>query len=207
LSGPDPHRAGSPTADEALARLKAGNERFVAGRARFPTVQKEILAELAKGQSPYATIVGCSDSRVPPELVFDAGFGDLFIIRLAGNVISHEVMGSIQYAAAHLRTPLFVVLGHEGCGAVQAALAVKFRGARDRDRIMKLLDTIVPGLDDVPPDLPADEQIRRGVEANVRWSMRQLMETPEAQVRLKEGVMKLVGAVYELETGRVRFLA
>ena len=82
------------TADEALFRLMVGNERFVRGEARFPTVQKEILAELAKGQHPYATIIGCSDSRVPPELVFDAGFGELFIVRVAGNVISPEVMGS-----------------------------------------------------------------------------------------------------------------
>ena len=113
------------TADEALARLVAGNERFVRGEARFPTVQKEILAALASGQNPYATILGCSDSRVPPELIFDAGFGELFIIRVAGNVISPEVMGTLQYAGVHLQTPLMVVLGHEGCGAVNAALAVK----------------------------------------------------------------------------------
>ena len=93
------------------------------GEARFPTVQKEVLAELARGQRPYATILGCSDSRVPPELVFDAGFGELFIVRVAGNVISAEIMGTLQYAGLHLRTPLFVVLGHEGCGAVEAALA------------------------------------------------------------------------------------
>src|SRR5689334_368933 len=115
------------TADEALARLVAGNERFVRGDARFPTVQKEVLATLAAGQQPYATIIGCSDSRVPPELVFDAGFGELFIVRVAGNVISPEVMGTLQYAGMHLQTPLFVVLGHEGCGAVEAALAVKHR--------------------------------------------------------------------------------
>ena len=115
------------TAEEALARLVAGNERFINGRARFPTVQKEILAELAKGQRPYATIVGCSDSRVPPELVFDASFGELFIVRVAGNVVSAEIMGTLQYGAVHLHTPLFVVLGHEGCGAVQAALAYKYR--------------------------------------------------------------------------------
>ena len=84
------HKPGQPpvTADEALQRLIAGNERFVRGEARFPTVQKEVLADLAKGQQPYATIIGCSDSRVPPELVFDAGFGELFIVRVAGNVIS-----------------------------------------------------------------------------------------------------------------------
>lgn len=112
------------TADEALERLVAGNDRFVRGRARFPTVQKEILADLARGQRPYATILGCSDSRVPPELVFDAGFGELFIVRVAGNVISPEVL-----------------------------------------------------------------------------------ETPEAQARLEEGIVRFVGAIYELQTGRVRFLA
>jgi carbonic anhydrase len=194
------------TPDEALARLVAGNERFVRGEARFPTVQKELLAALAKGQHPYATILGCSDSRVPPELVFDAGFGELFIVRVAGNVVSPEVMGTLQYAGMHLRTPLFVVLGHEGCGAVNAALAAR-RGAQEPARIALLLDTIVPGLQDLPPALDPDAEMRAAVEANVRWSMHQLLETPEAKARLPEGTMKLVGGVYELETGRVRFLA
>jgi len=195
-----------PTAAEVLARLQAGNERFVRGEARFPTVQKDILAELAKGQQPYATIIGCSDSRVPPELVFDAGFGELFVVRVAGNVISHEVAGTMQYAAIHLKTPLFLVLGHEGCGAVQAALAAKFRGVRERSRIERLLENITPGLDDVNPEMSPEEQMKVGVEANVRWSMRQIMDTPEAQARAAEGVLKLAGAVYELTTGRVRFL-
>ena len=194
------------TADEALARLKAGNERFVRGKARFPTVKKEVLAALAKGQQPYATIIGCSDSRVPPELLFDAGFGELFIVRVAGNVISPEVMGTLQYAAVHLHTPLFVVLGHEGCGAVQAALAAKFEGARERRRIALLLKRIVPGLESLRPGRSADAQMKAAVEANVRWSMRQLRETPEGKARMAEGILKLVGAVYELKTGRVRFL-
>ena len=194
------------SADDVLARLREGNERFVNGRARFPTVQKEILAQLAKGQRPYATILGCSDSRVPPELVFDAGFGELFIIRVAGNVVSPEVMGTLQYAAVHLGTPLFVVLGHEGCGAVQAALAAKFRGARDRSRIERLLENITPGLDTIRADATLEEQMLAAVEANVRWSMHQLLATPEAQARAAEGVIKLVGAGYELTTGRVRFL-
>lgn len=196
----------SYTSDEALARLVAGNERFVRGEARFPTVQKEILAELASGQSPYATILGCSDSRVPPELIFDAGFGELFIVRVAGNVVSPEVMGTLQYAALHLRTPLLVVLGHEGCGAVDAALAVKNDGARMPTRIALLLENILPGLRDLPTGLAPDDQLRTAVEANVRWSMHQILETPEGKARAAEGVMKLVGAVYELETGRVRFL-
>jgi carbonic anhydrase len=195
----------SYTADEALARLIAGNDRFVRGEARFPTVQKEILAELARGQRPYATVLGCSDSRVPPELIFDAGFGELFIIRVAGNVISPEVMGTVQYAGVHLRTPLFVVLGHEGCGAVGAALAVR-EGAREPSRIALLLENIMPGLRDVPPGLTPDAEMRAAVEANVRWSMHQLLETPEGKARAVEGTMKLVGAVYHLESGSVRFL-
>jgi carbonic anhydrase len=186
------------TAKEALQRLIEGNERFLAGKARFPTVQKDVLAELAKNQRPYATIVGCSDSRVPPELVFDAGFGELFIVRVAGNVISPEVMGSLQYAAVHLKTPLFVVLGHEGCGAVQAALATMRGGAHERSRIAMLLTRILPGLASIDSALAPETQLAHAVEANVRWSMRQIEDTPEGQARRAEGVLELVGAVYEL---------
>ncbi len=194
------------TAAEALARLREGNGRFVRGEARFPTVQKEVLAALAKGQHPYATLLGCSDSRVPPELVFDAGFGELFIVRLAGNVLSPEVGGTLQYAGTHLKTPLFVVLGHEGCGAVQAALGKLRHGTTDRSRIEALLENIVPALRSVDPALPEDAQMRAAVEANVRWTVERIRETPEAQAREAEGIMRLVGAVYELSTGAVRFL-
>ena len=143
---------------------------------------------------------------MPPELVFDTGLGELFVVRVAGNVFSGEVAGTLQYAGIHLGTPLFVVLGHEGCGAVQAALAAKFRGARDRSRIERLLENITPGLDTIRDDATVEEQMPAAVEANVRWSMQQLLATPEAQARAAEGVIKLVGAVYELTTGRVRFL-
>ena len=143
---------------------------------------------------------------MPPELVFDAGFGELFIVRVAGNVISPEVMGTLQYAAVHLRTPLFVVLGHEGCGAVQAALARKFHGARERRRIALLLDRIFPDCMTCARRLGTAARLKAAVEANVRWSMRQLLETPEGQARMAEGILKLVGAIYELKTGRVRFL-
>jgi carbonic anhydrase len=199
--------AAALTPDQALARLIAGNERFVRGEARFPTVQKEILAGLAAGQHPYATILGCSDSRVPPELIFDAGFGELFIIRVAGNVVSPEIMGTLQYAGVHLKTPLFVVLGHEGCGAVTAALAAAAGRAQEPERITLLLDNIVPGLRGVPRTRSASDDLHAAVEANVRWSMHQLLETPEGKARVAEGQMKIVGAVYELETGRVRFLS
>src|SRR5436190_15874029 len=195
------------TADQALARLVAGNERFVRGKARFQTVKKEVLARLAKQQRPYATIVGCSDSRVAPELRFDAGFGELFIVRVAGNVISPEVAGTLQYAAVHLRTPLFVVLGHEGCGAVQAALATMFHGAREKKRIRVLLRSIIPGLRGIRPGGTPAARLDAAVESNVRWSIRQLRATPEVKARETEGFMKLMGAVFELSTGRVRFLA
>jgi len=195
------------TAEEALRRLKEGNARFVSGHARFPTVQKEVLAELARGQQPYATILGCSDSRVPPELVFDAGFGELFVIRVAGNVLGPAINGTLQYAGAHLHTPLFVVLGHEGCGAVKAAIASKFHGAPQKSRIALLLENILPALDHLDPALPPEALLGAAVEANVRWTMRQLLESPEGKVRVAQGEVKLVGAVYDLAQGRVRFLA
>jgi carbonic anhydrase len=192
------------SADDALARLISGNERFVSGRAR-PRPSGP-AAELVAGQRPFATILGCSDSRVPPELLFDAGFGDLFVIRVAGNVMLPAVMGSIQYAGVHLRTPLFMILGHEGCGAVTAALTALRQGAVEKSRIQILLESIKPGLEAIPADTPPEELLRRGVEENVRWSMRQLLETPEGRARLAEGQLKLVGAVYELASGRVRLL-
>ena len=193
-------------ADDALQRLKAGNARFVAGTARFPTVQKEILADLAKGQHPYATILSCSDSRVPPELIFDAGFGELFIIRVAGNVLSPEIAGSLQYAGRHLHTPLFVVLGHTNCGAVAAAIDTRLRGTQHHSRIQLLVECILPGLDDLDPQLAPEAMLAQAVEANVRWTMRQILETPEGRERQMEGRVKLVGAIYEIETGLVRFL-
>jgi carbonic anhydrase len=195
------------TADEALARLKEGNARFVAGHARFPTVQKEVLADLAKGQHPFATILGCSDSRVPPELVFDASFGELFVIRVAGNVLGPAIAGTLQYAGVHLHTPILIVLGHEGCGAVEAAIAEKFHGVRHRSRIALLLADIIPALETLDPKLPPAEQLNAGIEANVRWTLRQITESPEWRARAESGDMKALGAVYDLDTGYVRFLA
>jgi carbonic anhydrase len=194
------------TAEEALERLKEGNARFVSGRARFPTVQKDVLAELAKGQDPYVTVLGCSDSRVPPELLFDAGFGELFVIRVAGNVLGPTINATLQYAGTHLHTPLFVVLGHEGCGAVEAAIATMFHGARYRSRIALLLKDIAPALDDLDPALPAETLLSAAVEANVRWSIQQVRESPEGKLRTAKGDVRLIGAVYEIATGRVRFL-
>jgi carbonic anhydrase len=196
----------SISADEALTRLMDGNARFLRGEARLPAFHPEHLADIAKGQRPYATLLGCSDSRVSPEHIFDAGLGELFVIRVAGNVVSPEVVGSLQYAVAHLKTPLVVVLGHEGCGAVHAAMEVKYHGEQHLSRIQKLVDTIVPGLPDFDPSIPEDEFEVRAVESNVRWTIHQILESPEAKVRQAEGRVQLVGAVYEIETGRVRLL-
>ena len=195
------------SADEALQRLIAGNTRFRRGECHFPTVQKDILVHLAKGQQPFATILGCSDSRVPPELIFDAGLGALFVVRVAGNIFSPEVIGSIQFAGVHLHTPLFVVLGHEGCGAVQAALDALLHGVRQGSGIQVLIDGIIPGLPAVDPQAPPSLQLARAVEANVRWSMRQILETPGVQARMAEGRMKLVGGIFDIASGAVRFLS
>lgn len=193
-------------AAHALRRLLEGNERFVRGEGRSPLLRGHGRAELVEGQRPYATILGCSDSRVPPELIFDADLGELFVIRVAGNVVSPEVMGSIQYAGTYLQTPLFVVLGHEGCGAVKAALAAKFHSEKKAERVQLLLESILPGLAGVSEGLPAGQMLGNAIEANVRWSMHQVLETPEAQARVAEGNYMLLGAVYELASGRVRFL-
>ena len=200
------HATTAYSADQALQRLKDGNERFLRGEARFPTVRKETLADLAKAQRPFATILGCSDSRVPPELIFDADFGELFIVRVAGNVVSGEVMGSLQYAGSHLHTPLFVVLGHEGCGAVRAALDTMLLGTQHKSRIQILVDAIVPGLQDVDVQLPIDARVQQAVEHNARWSIHQLMATPEGKSAVEEGRAKIVGALYEIAAGRVRWL-
>jgi carbonic anhydrase len=194
-------------ADEALARLIAGNERFLRGQSHRSSVPHETLADLAKGQRPFATVLGCSDSRVPPEWIFDAGLGELFVVRVAGNVVSPEVAGSLQYAGTHLHTPLFVVLGHQGCGAVSAAMATKYEGAQHRSRIQILVDTIAPALPDFDAVLSPEERLAQAIESNVRWTVRQILNSPEGQERVAEGRMKIVGAIYEIETGHVRFLS
>jgi carbonic anhydrase len=193
------------TGEQAMHRLRLSNDRFLQGTGRW-RVSKEMLAGLTQGQRPYAAILCCSDSRVPPELVFDAGFGELFVIRVAGNVLSPEVSGSMQYAGVYLKTPLFVVLGHEGCGAIHAAVAAKLHGTEPLSRIKALVNAILPGLTDLDLQLPEAELVSKAVEANVRWTMGQILESPEGQMRQKEGLLKLIGAIYDIESGKVRFL-
>lgn len=196
----------SKEAATALGRLKEGNRRFAEGRVQHAHQAASWRKHLQEGQKPFATILACSDSRVPPELVFDQGFGDLFVIRVAGNVIAADVVGSIQYAIVHLRTPLLVVMGHEGCGAVTAAVE-SLAGKGTEPRFINLLiDRIKPGLAELPATLEGPDRIHRAVEANVRWAMRQLKELPEGKKHLENKTVTLVGAVYELDKGTVRFV-
>ena len=193
-------------ANAALARLKNGNQRFVDDKPRHNHEKASWRSLLVETQKPFATVVGCSDSRVPPELIFDVGFGDLFTIRLAGNIIAEDVIGSVEYAVAHLHTRLIVILGHEGCGAVTATVEEMLHQAKEPEHIESLIKSIKPGINKLDLKLDRDALLRAAVEANVRWSMRQLYALPEAKRALLEKKVTLVGAVYELSTGRVRFL-
>lgn len=193
-------------ASEALARLKTGNQRFIDDKPRHIHEKSSWRSLLVETQKPFATVVGCSDSRVPPELIFDVGFGDLFTIRLAGNIIQEDVLGSIQYAVAHLHTPLVVILGHEGCGAVAATLEEMLNKPKEPEHIESLIQSIKPGLDKLDLKQNHDTLMHAAVKANVRWSMNELLRLPETKRALAAKRVTLVGAVYELSTGRVRFL-
>ncbi len=202
-----PAEARPRNAAEALERLKAGNRRFVEGKVHHAHEGAQWRKHLARAQQPFAILLGCADSRVPPELVFDQGFGDLFVIRVAGNVIDTDVVGSIQYGVRHLKVPLLVVMGHEGCGAVTAALEVLDGTAREPKYIEALAERIEPGLKGLDPALRGDARVSAAVQANVRWSVGQLARSPEGRKALEDKVVALAGAVYDLKTGSVRFLA
>ena len=169
----------SERARTALARLKEGNRRFADGKPRHAHQTADWRQHLVGSQQPIATLLGCSDSRVAPELLFDQGLGDLFVIRVAGNVVAPDVIGSLAYALEHLKTPLVVVLGHQNCGAVTAAVeALSDPAFRDISPIRGLVNLIEPGLKNVDLRLPLPKRVAAAVEANVRWSVRQLAEHP-----------------------------
>ena len=197
-SGPGPR--------EAFQRLKEGNERFVLGRPRGSTDLPGIRRALAAGQRPFATIVGCSDSRVPPELVFDQGLGQLFVVRVAGNLADEDAIGSVQYAVHHLGTSLVVVLGHEKCGAVSAALGSAEERAREPKQVRQLLEQIRPAIPGSASAGSRDEQVHAVVEANVRRNVKALEAVADLRALAGEGKIKLVGAVYDLGSGHVRWL-
>jgi carbonic anhydrase len=184
-----------------VARLKEGNRRFVSGQSRHAHESASLRHQLVSGQHPFATVLGCSDSRVPVELIFDQGIGDLFVIRLAGNVITDDVLGSIEYARIHLNSQLLVILGHEGCGAVTAALEAREHASSDPHGVQTIVKLIDPAIGKIDPGLPVSEQVHRAVESNVRRAQEQLKNLPET----RDLRLSTVGAVYDLE-GTVRWL-
>jgi len=196
--------AGAVTPDAALQRLNDGNTRFVSGDFRHPNLTPERRAEVAAGQTPFATILTCSDSRVPAEAIFDQGLGDLFLVRVAGNVAKTDEIGSIEYGTSHLGTQLLVVMGHSSCGAVKAVVD----GAEVHGNIPQLVDTIVPAVERTKaanPGLAGAQLLAKAVEANVWQSIDNIFEN-SATIRdlVKAGKLKVIGAVYDLASGQVQ---
>jgi len=193
------------TPDQALALLKEGNRAFSEGRPTRPAQDRARRQEIARGQAPFAVLVTCSDSRVAPELLFDRGLGELFIVRNAGNTIDTVAMGSIEYAVAHLGVPLIVVLGHERCGAVQAAIEVVKHNADLPGSIGQMVEPIIPAVlksQDEPGD-PVDNAVRENVRRTVthlRTSAEPMLLQPQ-----QAGKLRVVGASYDLDNGAVDF--
>lgn len=186
----------------AIARLKFGNQRFVNGNSKHFRSEKLWREHLVKGQKPFAVIFGCADSRVPTELVFDQGFGDLFVIRNAGNVVMDDVAGSIEYAVAHLHIKLVVVMGHQKCGAVTAALKSREERKSEPPELQQVLRLIDPAIAHLDPG--EEDVVAKGVEANVRWTVKNMVRLQKQRNRVAD--FTVIGAVYELSSGRVRFL-
>ncbi len=200
------------TGDEALGRLQAGNRRFVeTGRGAGEVVTKDRRAEMAAGQRPYAAIVGCADSRVPPEVVFDEAPGNLFVIRVAGNVSPPTVIGSLEFAVTEFNTALVVVLGHTRCGAVTATLeAVRSPSSELSPGLTAIVDQIREPVETVlaqRPEEDCDMLVARAVRANIRAVVESLSaESTLLADRVRTGDLRVVGAEYALETGAVEFL-
>lgn len=193
---------GTVNAHEALVRLKVGNQRFVEGRSDHPRQDISRIKEVASAQRPFATIIGCSDSRVPNEIIFDQGLGDLFIVRTAGQVSTYASWGSIEFAEEVLGTKLIVVLGHTKCGAVSAAVNLP----EVPGHIVTLVNAIKPAVDQARRDKPAD-LLDAAIRQNVIMQVEQLKALePLLAKRVREGSIRIVGAVYHLDSGQVEFL-
>lgn len=194
-----------------LDRLREGNLRFARGaRPSGANADPARLAELLTGQDPIAVVLGCSDSRVPVETVFDQGPGDLFVIRVAGNIVTPSQMGSVEFAATYLGTRLVVVLGHTRCGAVDAAVhAVQGPGAKLSTGLESIVDAVAPSVRTIlseQPTIEPDALVQRAMRANVRKSAEELRRGSEVlRPLIANGELRVVGAEYALETGVVDF--
>ncbi len=191
------------TAHSSLQALKEGNRRYVTGRAQHPRQDAARRQETCPQQRPFAVILGCSDSRVPPELIFDQGIGDLFVIRTAGHVVDRAALGSVEYAMEHLGVPLVVVLGHTHCGAVTAA--VHSAPAEDAPHIGYLVEAILPAVRQTA-DLPGDP-VANAIDTHIRLTVEALVAaSPVLAERSRSGALRIVGARYDLESGEVVWL-
>jgi len=187
---------------EAISRLKEGNSRYTSGNLQHPGQTAEQRTELAKTQHPFAAIVSCSDSRVPPEIVFDQGLGDLFVVRVAGNVINEEGLGSIEYTVDHLGTRLILVLGHQRCGAVDAAKQTIAAKGKAPGHIQSLVTAIKPAV-----EATAKDDLDTTIKANVKNVVQALSSsTPILKAEVDSGKIQVVGGYYSLDTGAVTFL-
>ena len=195
--------------DEALEKLRAGNGRFVQNVRCIEAIASQHRRDtLVDGQAPFATVLSCSDSRVPSELVFDCGLGDLFIVRVAGNIVAPSIVGSVEFAATMFGTELVVVMGHTRCGAVKATVEVLKGGAGELSvNVRDIVDRISPSISDIVSSTGPDENpIHAATRANVRASANHLRhKSPILANRIAEGRLLIVGAEYALETGRVDF--
>lgn len=198
----------SMTPDQALAKLIDGNRRFVADQISSSDITTKRRLEIAKSQSPFAVLIGCADSRVGPEHLFGGGLGELFIVRTAGNYVDDAGYGSVAYAVAALNTPLIVVLGHERCGAVDAATKLVTDNAQLPPSLTRMVKPILPAVIDAKASLGTKtDLVDHAIHMNVRHVVRGLRETsdPILAAPLKAGKVKVVGAYYDLDTGAVDF--
>jgi carbonic anhydrase len=187
---------------EAISRLKEGNGRYASGSLQHPAQTTDRRMEVAKGQHPFAIIVSCSDSRVPPEIAFDQGLGDLFVVRVAGNVMNDENRGSIEYAVEHFGVRLILVLGHQRCGAVEAAKETIAAKGKAPGHIQSLVTAIKPAVEStVKGDLDAT------IKANVEYVVNALRScAPILKPKVDSGDLQVIGGYYSLDTGAVTFL-
>jgi carbonic anhydrase len=209
VSGPQAFAATGPrttmTPDQALAALKEGNDKFITDSPVLAVQGRERRLEIARGQAPFAVLVSCSDSRVPPELLFGRGLGELFIIRNAGNTVDTTALGSIQYAVAELGVPLILVLGHERCGAVDGAVKVVKENASFPGSIGQMIEPIVPAV--IKAQGQPGDLLDNAVRENVRRVVNRLRTASEPILLepLKAKKLRIVGARYDLDDGDVDF--
>ena len=192
--------------DEALVLLKEGNRRFLDDTTYEPTMDRMRRLELAAAQRPFAAYLSCSDSRVPPELLFERGLGELFIIRNAGNTLCTTALGSLEFAVTNLKVPLIVVMGHEACGALNAAVSLARGKASFSGNISKVLQSLLPAVLETDPW--ADHIVDAAAISNVRRVVRELREeaSPALLEPQRKKALKVVGAFYHLDSGKVDFL-